>query len=59
MRQVDTARDKQVHPDCATEPPSFTSKRDVAAVQRLHASHGPDCLPYWAAFAYDSAEVDD
>ncbi|MBF6202318.1 hypothetical protein IU477_31145, partial [Nocardia cyriacigeorgica] len=40
--------------NCREDPGELTDPADVAAVDRVHGHHGPDCLPAIAAFAHTS-----
>ncbi|MFD4356748.1 hypothetical protein ACFWPX_29650 [Nocardia sp. NPDC058518] len=44
--------------DCREDPGEFACPADVAAVDRVHGGHGPDCLPAIAAYAYVSDGTD-
>jgi len=45
--------------DCTKDPATFRTPAEASAVIRLHAAHGPGCLPYLAAHAYKSARLED
>ncbi|MFI8977491.1 hypothetical protein ACIGO9_31745 [Nocardia asteroides] len=40
--------------NCSEDPGELTNPSDVAAVDRVHGRHGPECLPAIAAFAHIS-----
>ncbi len=49
----------RTHRDCETDPSGFATTDEAYAVLRQHDAHGFGCMPFLAAHAYVSADLND